>query len=125
MAKLSPAADSESVIELCMIAGTHVLNAAAHVAGAAETDVVHSDLVAIDREGHRAIPADWSAVAPASPLLTVIKSLAVIEGLRPRLVRGGETDPGGGTTALEAYAAAKRAYAEIAAATQDRTPSRS
>lgn len=86
MRKLSAADDGETIIENCMLAGTHLVNAALHHARVSEADIIHSDLLAIDRE-------KGLAIAPAFPieraeLKVAFQALARIESVRPEYIRG-------------------------------------
>lgn len=86
MRKLSAADDGETIIENCMLAGTHLVNAALHHARVSEADIIHSDLLAIDRK-------KGLAIAPGFPveraeLKAAFEALAKIESVRPAYIRG-------------------------------------
>ncbi|SFB05345.1 hypothetical protein SAMN04515620_1154 [Collimonas sp. OK607] len=72
-------ADHEMRIEAAMLAGTHWLNAALHVAGATAPaiDIFHSYLLTVN-EFRRLCIADGAR----------LRALAAIEDLRPPFVRG-------------------------------------
>ncbi|WP_137122054.1 hypothetical protein [Segeticoccus rhizosphaerae] len=75
--RLELTADSETIIETCMLAGTHYLNALAHDNGILDVsdDLLHSDKPELGMP----IP---DGLAPA------FASMKFIEDLRPGLVRG-------------------------------------
>lgn len=73
--------DSETIIETCMLAGTHYLNALAHQFGILDEseDLLHSDKPEL-------------GVPIPDVLMPAFASMKYIEDLRPNLVRGAE-DP--------------------------------
>ncbi|MBI2322500.1 MAG: hypothetical protein HYU88_10575 [Chloroflexi bacterium] len=83
MDKLDPIADYETVIENCMLAGTHYLNAALHLRGVTRStrDLLHSDKPKLRTQ-------------PPADLASVLAAMKFIEDLRPPYVRGTQTyDP--------------------------------
>lgn len=77
MDKLDPVADYETVIENCMLAGTHYLNAALHLRGVTRPtrDLLHSDKPRLRTQ-------------PPADLGPVLAAMKFIEDLRPPYVRG-------------------------------------
>lgn len=86
MRKLSPAEDCETIIENCMLAGTHLINAALHKIKVSEADIIHSDLLAIDRAKGLAIAPGFDIVQ--AELKTAYSALQKIESVRPDFIRG-------------------------------------
>jgi hypothetical protein len=86
MRKLDHAEDCETIIENCMLAGTHLLNAALHDAKVSEADLIHSDLLAIDRVKGLAIAPRFEIVQPE--LRAAFSALQKIESVRPEFIRG-------------------------------------
>ena len=86
MRKLDPAEDGETIIENCMLAGTHLLNAALHHVKVSEADLIHSDLLAIDRAKGLAIAPRFEIVRPE--LRAAFAALQKIESVRPEFIRG-------------------------------------
>lgn len=86
MRKLGPAEDCETIIENCMLAGTHLLNAALHKVNVCEADLIHSDLLAIDRAKGLAIAPRLEIVH--AELKTAFSALQKIEAVRPDFIRG-------------------------------------
>lgn len=80
VAKLDAERDAECVIEACMLAATHCINAALHKMGLTDPmgDILHSSMSVIPRD----LGPDMNAALAA---------LSFIEGLRPFYVRGDET----------------------------------
>ncbi|QGP90995.1 hypothetical protein MGLY_03180 [Neomoorella glycerini] len=77
MQKLDLKEDYETVIENCMLAGTHLLNAVLHKLGITEDnfDLLHSDKPKLDRQ-----------VDPE--VAEIMAAMKYIEDLRPYHVRG-------------------------------------
>jgi hypothetical protein len=86
MRKLDMAKDGETIIENCMLAGTHLVNAALHHSGASAADIIHSDLLAIDRRKGLAIAPTF--VIEHAELKVAFEALGKIEGVRPEYIRG-------------------------------------
>lgn len=98
LAKLRPEADPEAVAELAMIAATHLVNTLCHMDGL-DFDIVHSDLIGIDRSTgtvHLFCPGDYRL---SPPTMRALGGLHRIEVLRRELVRGSSDDS---ASALEA-----------------------
>ena len=79
--KLKPADDFEMVIELCMLAATHLFNAALHVEG-----ITHGHL---DQSHTVRPPIDYHRKSPSAAIRQGMEALSHIEKLRPVYVRGG------------------------------------
>jgi hypothetical protein len=81
MTRLDPDDNYETIIENCMLAGTHYLNGALHIAGVLPPiqHLLHSDEP----------PTTYWATVP-EPLRPAFSAMKFIEDLRPRLVRGDE-----------------------------------
>ena len=79
--KLKPSDDFEMVIELCMLAATHLFNAALHVEGVTHG---HSDQSHTVRP-----PIEYHRKSPSAAIGKGMEALASIEKLRPVYVRGG------------------------------------
>jgi hypothetical protein len=97
MRRLDVDKDYETVIENCMLAGTHYLNASLHLLGITGEgrDQLHSDKPRITR-----------TLSP--DLVRALAALKVIEDLRPPYVRGAEPyRPAVGRKCLQAYARVK------------------
>jgi len=86
-------ADYEMKIEAAMLAGTHRLNAALHLAGVtrSDADVFHTYLLTVN---------EYRRLSVAAP--TLVAALTEIEDLRPPFVRGNH--PGGEQAAERALA---------------------
>ncbi len=99
-------ADFEMIIETCMLAATHLLNAALYVRGVTHG---HSD------QSHTIRPPLEFFCKPVDPdLAEAMVPLKLIEGLRPRFVRGGEAyDPDAIEKCLMSYKDAKGRFLEI------------
>jgi len=101
--KLTPAEDFELVIELCMLAATHLFNAALHVEGVTHG---HSDQSHTVRP-----PMDYHRKSPSGALRQGMEALSYIEKLRPVYVRGGAPfDDEVADACLARYAAAKESF---------------
>jgi len=79
--KLIPADNFEMVIELCMLAATHLFNAALHVEGVTHGHSDQSHTVRPPLEYHRKFPSE--------ALSKGMGALSFIERLRPVYVRDG------------------------------------
>jgi hypothetical protein len=79
--KLNSADDFEMVIELCVLAATHLFNAALHVEGVTHGHSDQSHTVRPPMEYHRKSPSD--AISKG------MDALSYLEKLRPVYVRGG------------------------------------
>jgi hypothetical protein len=79
--KLKPSDDFEMLIELCMLAATHLFNAALHVEGVTHG---HSDQSHTVRP-----PLDYHKKSPSEAIRQGMEALSFIEKLRPVYVRGG------------------------------------
>ncbi|MBT3349864.1 MAG: hypothetical protein HOC91_19595 [Nitrospinaceae bacterium] len=80
--RLDRSDDAEMIVEVCMLAATHLLNAALHVRGVTHG---HSDQSHTIRP-----PLSYFQKSPEADLKEAMAPLASIEGLRPKYVRGGE-----------------------------------
>lgn len=96
MRKLSLADDCETIIENRMLAGTRLINAALHHAEVSEADIIHSDLLAVDRSKGLAIAPSFNIVQ--AKLKTAFSALQKIESVRPDFIR---RDRGCGSLASE------------------------
>lgn len=79
--KLQPSDDFEMTIELCMLAATHLFNAALHIEGVTHG---HSDQSHTVRP-----PLDYHKKSPSDAMRQGMEALSYIEKLRPTYVRGG------------------------------------
>jgi hypothetical protein len=104
--KLSPENDFEMVIDLCMLAATHLLNAALHVEGVTHG---HSD------QSHTKIPPmEYYCKTPGEVIQSGTDALAVIEKLRPTYVRGPKPfDALVAESCLANYATAKNCFLKV------------
>ena len=101
--KLKPAEDFEMVIELCMLAATHLFNAALHVEG-----VTHGHL---DQSHTVRPPLTYHQKSPSSAIRKGMEALAFIEKLRPVYVRGGTPfEQGVADACLQHFANAKKIF---------------
>jgi hypothetical protein len=99
MRRLQPDQDYETIIESCMLAGSHYLNAALHEAGVLPPTehLLHSNEP----------PTTYWASVPES-LRLAYPAMKFIEDLRPRYVRGDEQyESGLAEQCLESYRAVK------------------
>lgn len=105
--KFDPLDDYEMVIDLCMNAATHYMNAAFHAEG-----VTHE----MQDQGHtNRPPLKLLSTSPGGELQKAMKPLKLIEEMRPRYVRG--TEPCESEVmdrCLAWFEEAKRAFLEIA-----------
>jgi hypothetical protein len=86
MKKLNPLDDCETIIENCMLAGTHLINASLHHLKISETDILHSDMVKVDRSKLVVIPILFQI--DSIELKTAFNALRKIEAVRPEFIRG-------------------------------------
>lgn len=82
LGRLDRSDDAEMIIEVCMLAATHFLNAALHVRGVTHG---HSDQSHTNRP-----PLSSFRKSPDTAIEEAMAPLAFIESLRPVYVRGGE-----------------------------------
>lgn len=84
--KLNPLEDCETIIENCMLAGTHLINAALHHLKVSEADILHSDMTRVDRSKLVVIPIQFEI--DRNELKTAFSALKKIESVRPEFIRG-------------------------------------
>lgn len=107
MRKLELGDDCETIIENCMLAGTHLVNAALHKAKLSEADIIHSHLMAVDRVKGLIIAPSFAVTQ--GDLKTAFGALQKIEFVRPEFVRGdGQCDSALASDILRQYDLLKR-----------------
>ncbi len=104
--RLDEAEDFEMVIDLCMLAATHLLNAAMHAEGVTHA---HSD------QGHTSTPPlDSYSKKPSGKILHGVEALAYIENLRPIYVYGDQGyDSSVAKACFSRYEEAKDCFMEV------------
>ena len=113
--KLDSERDYEMIIETCMLAATHLLNAALHTRGVTHG---HSDQSHTIRP-----PLEFFRKPVDAELEEAMKPLKFIEGLRPLHVRGGAPhDPQMVEQCLGAFETAKQGFLGIIGDAADKPP---
>lgn len=113
MGRMDEADDFEMIIEICMLAGTHLLNAALHAEGVSHG---HQDQSHTDRP-----PLTFLNKEPSDMLQQGMKALAYVEGLRKTYVRGGEPyDADVARKCLDSYRECRACFMDIVGSRADR-----
>ncbi len=107
--RLKPAEDFEMVIEICMLAGTHLFNAALHAEGVSHG---HQDQSHTNRP-----PLSFLKKEPSDGIRRGMEALAFVKGLRKTHVRGGEAyDAATAKTCMDSYDALRREFLAVVGA---------
>lgn len=107
--RLTPSEDFEMVIELCMLAGTHLFNAALHAEGVSHG---HQDQSHTTRP-----PLSFLKKEPSDGIRRGMVALAYVESLRKIHVRGGEPyDAVAAKKCLDSYDTLKREFMAVVGA---------